>query len=90
MAIRLLSPQYEPAEIPRGGYWVAENGVLINREDPEGLAQALRYLAGDENLRARLGRSAQEWVSRHCALEHVATRYLEVYREIVEDGVKAA
>lgn len=79
----LLSPQTEPAEIPHGGFLIAENGLLVNRDDPEGLALALRALADDEGLRARLGRSAQAWVIRHCSLEQVAARYLDLYVELL-------
>lgn len=86
----LLSPKEEPANIPRGGFLVVENGVLVNRDDPEGLALALRALADDEGLRARLGRSAQAWVIRHCSLEQVATRYLDLYDELLSGEASLA
>ena len=86
----LLSPQEEPAEIPRGGFLVVDNGVLVNRDDPEGLALALRALANDERLRANLGCSAQAWVTRHCSLEHVASRYLDLYKELLAGEAASA
>lgn len=81
----LISPHEELAGIPQGGFWIAENGLLVNRDDPEGLAFALRALAEDEGLRERLGRAAQAWVRRCCSLEHVATRYLALYEELLSD-----
>lgn len=79
----LLEPEGGGGAIPLGEFHLAGNGVLVNPEDPEGLAAALQLLIGDQALRERLGRQARSWVTEHCCLERVTERYLELYDELL-------
>jgi glycosyltransferase involved in cell wall biosynthesis len=57
-----------------------ENGVIAKAEDPEDLASALIKLIPAEQLRRRLGSSAQSTVRTHFNSTAVAESMLEVYR----------
>ncbi|MGH2950686.1 MAG: glycosyltransferase [Solirubrobacterales bacterium] len=56
----------------------SENALLVPPGDPEGLAAALRRLAGDAALRARLGESARRRYEEVGSPPAVARRFLEV------------
>jgi glycosyltransferase involved in cell wall biosynthesis len=60
---------------------------VVDAREPEQIYQALERLAGDEEERARLGRSAREWVERHHGWRLVVERHLSIYEEIL--GVRA-
>ena len=65
-------------EIVRSG----ENGFLVPVHDAKALAQALRILIDDEDLRAKMGRRAREIVLKEFSQEHVIAETLAVYREL--------
>jgi rhamnosyl/mannosyltransferase len=65
-----------------GTDWVNLDGVtglVVPPGDPEPLAGALRTLAGDADLRARLGRGAQQRARREFSFERHVDRLVEVY-----------
>jgi len=68
-----------PAELVESGV----NGLLYPPGDVEALAGALRTLAADPALRARLGAAARER-TRELSPERAAASVLAVYRQVVE------
>lgn len=63
-----------------------ENGLLCTAEDPASLADALGALLADAPLRARLGAAARATVEHCYSLDYVAGRYLQLYRELINEG----
>ena len=57
------------------------NGFLIPVRDSEALAQKLRILIEDKNLRVSMGRAAREKAEREFGLDSVVERHLEIYSE---------
>lgn len=66
-----------PAEFVRNGV----TGILVRRDDPEALVVPMRQLAGDVELRRRLGRDARESCARF-APHLVAASVRDVYAEV--------
>ena len=58
-----------------------ETGLLCP-PTAEGIAQALRRLLADTDLRKRLGQAAREFVEREYSLERTVTRELNILREV--------
>ncbi len=56
------------------------NGLVVPPQDPVALADALQRLAGDAELRRRLGRQARATVESQHTDVAVAAATLEVYR----------
>lgn len=75
----LLAPGLNEIRIKAGSFLITSNGILITREDREGLARALERLALDEGLRRDLGTRGRQWVERNCSLESTAGAYLDIY-----------
>lgn len=59
------------------------DGVLVEKENVEQLATALKRLMGDAELRRRLGEAARERVAR----EFSPAKYLERYTELVSSAL---
>ena len=55
-------------------------GLLVERNDPQGLAAAIEQLLGDERLRTDMGRRAALFVARAFGPERVVEQLLAVYR----------
>jgi glycosyltransferase involved in cell wall biosynthesis len=58
-----------------------ETGVLVPPRDPEAVARALERLAGDGELRRRMGAAGRERCRRQWNAEAMADSYLEVLSE---------
>ena len=59
-------------------------GLIVPPEDVKALAEALRKLVADEELRAKLGAAAQRRFEERFNPDRVMGEILEVYREAVE------
>lgn len=73
-------------EIVRHG----RNGLLVPPRSPAAIADAIDRLAGDPDLRRRMGQDGRERVEREFAEEHVVAQTLDVYRALLGTGEKAA
>lgn len=58
------------------------SGILVQEKNPEALARAIVELAGDPNLRARLGARGRVRVHEHLNWETVAQKFLDVYARV--------
>jgi glycosyltransferase involved in cell wall biosynthesis len=59
------------------------NGLLVESEDHQGLAQALLALLGDPALTEKYGQAARATIEQHYALEHITDTYVELYAKLV-------
>jgi glycosyltransferase involved in cell wall biosynthesis len=59
------------------------NGLLVESEDYEGMAQALLTLLGNAELIQKYGTAARQTVEQAYTIEYVTKRYLEVYQRLV-------
>ncbi len=66
-------------EVVRDG----ETGLLVPPGDATVLAEALRHLRTDPSLRRRLGEGAQAYVRRHCSVQVLVERTLQVYATVL-------
>lgn len=60
-----------------------ENGLLIPVKDPAALAAAITHLAGDRDLRDRMGNAGRRLVESEFAESIVANETLELYRALL-------
>ena len=61
-----------------------ETGYLVRYKDANDLAQGIRVLLNDDNLRLRMRHRCREIAESEYSLELQAKRYLEVYEQAVE------
>jgi glycosyltransferase involved in cell wall biosynthesis len=59
-----------------------ECGLLVDPENPQELAKAMRALTDDAEQRAELGRRGREFVLRNCRAEDMASGYVTVFRQL--------
>ena len=59
------------------------NGFLIPVRDSKALAEKLRILLEDKDLRERMGRAAREKAEREFSLENVIQKHLEIYQSLI-------
>lgn len=55
-----------------------ETGIIVPRDDPDSLAEALRRLLADHQLRSRLGAAAERDVQQRFLLPHYVQRVLQL------------
>ena len=58
------------------------NGFLIPIKDSDSLAEKLRVLINDYNLRIRMGKAAREIAERDFSLANVIAKHLAIYNEL--------
>jgi len=56
-----------------------ETGLLVPPGGSAGLREALRWLLGDPELRARMGAAARERAREHLSWEHATAETLRAY-----------
>lgn len=62
------------------------NGLVVDQDDEEALANAVGRLAFDPDLRARLGKAAREVVLRGFTSDTARSAHAELYRRLVTDA----
>jgi len=62
------------------------NGLLVEPEQPEEMAQALRHMIEDADLAQRLGQEGRETVVREYQLHSVVEQCLELYHHLLRSG----
>lgn len=60
-----------------------ETGLLVNKDDVEGLTAALHRLRDDAALRIRLGQCGREVARRNFTVEHMVNSYERLWYEVV-------
>lgn len=60
-----------------------ETGILVNKDDVDGLAAALRRLRDEPALRVRLGRRGREVARDRFTVEHMAASYSRLWHQVV-------
>ncbi|BAY47923.1 group 1 glycosyl transferase [Scytonema sp. HK-05] len=60
-----------------------ETGLLVNKDDVEGLTAALRRLRDDPALRIRLGQRGREVAQRHFTVKQMVNSYEHLWRQVL-------
>jgi len=63
------------------------NGLLVEPEDYESMAQALLTLLRDPELIERYGHAARETTEKNYSLEHVTNMYIELYQRLTHQKI---
>ena len=58
------------------------NGFLVPVRDSEALAQKLRILIDDKELRVRMGKASREKAEKEFGIEKVVEKHLEIYNNL--------
>lgn len=61
------------------------NGFIIPIKDPKALAEKLRVLIEDTELRQQMGRNARQYAEENFSIEEVVKKHLEIYKELIND-----
>ena len=59
------------------------NGYLVPVKDPIALAEKLKVLIEDKDLRLKMGRAAREKAEKEFSVDDVIKKHLEIYQELV-------
>ena len=62
-----------------------DTGYLAPVGDADGLADGIRLLLREQDVRARLGENARRLAEREFSLESQATSFGELYEELIEE-----
>lgn len=60
-----------------------DRGLLVDRESPEQLVDAMRRLAADVGLRETLGRNARAYATAYHSVDRMTEQYLDVFQKVV-------
>lgn len=63
------------------------NGFLVPVKDSEALAQKLRILIKDKELRVRMGKAAREKAEQEFSIEKVIEKHLEIYSRLKAEDI---
>jgi glycosyltransferase involved in cell wall biosynthesis len=61
-----------------------ESGLLVERGDVEGLAEAIAYLIDNPEQAAAMGRAAAAFVEKNFTLERFGREHDELYQRVAE------
>lgn len=61
-----------------------ESGLLVSPDDPAGFADAVERLAGDSELRVRMGATGRRQIEERFTLDAMADSIEAIYRELVQ------
>jgi glycosyltransferase involved in cell wall biosynthesis len=74
------------SQIPPFAETLGQSAILKAVEDEAGMAEAIRRLASDAELRARLGESGRENVHARFQAARMINDYVLLYRELIREG----
>jgi glycosyltransferase involved in cell wall biosynthesis len=60
-----------------------DRGLLVDRESPGPLADAMRRLMSDPSLGETLGRRAREYALEEHGVDRMTEKYLEVFEKVI-------
>ena len=63
-----------------------ENGILVESENPQQLAEAIKKIFLDEDLRNKLGNSGYVFVHEECNCVSMAKNSLKLYEQVLENN----
>lgn len=66
------------------------NGLLVEPEDYEGMAQALLTLLQNPELVQKYGQAARVTTEKYYSLEHITNKYIDLYNRLTGQSQKAA
>jgi glycosyltransferase involved in cell wall biosynthesis len=78
------SPLYRTSE-----YAVWEHGITTSSNDVDAFSEAIRLLAEDANLRARLGKTNRNFAIRCFSREKLLTETMNLYRKVASPVIAA-
>jgi glycosyltransferase involved in cell wall biosynthesis len=61
-------------------------GFLVNKNDPQGLADSIVKLLRDDNLRETMGKAARSWAHEHFTWDKVAEKMCKRYLALCDIG----
>ncbi|MFZ0319168.1 MAG: glycosyltransferase family 4 protein [Candidatus Sulfotelmatobacter sp.] len=61
----------------------AQAGLVIEPENSDALADAIRYLAANSEMAGKLGRSGREYIVRNCSRRQTAEKYTRVLEAVL-------
>jgi glycosyltransferase involved in cell wall biosynthesis len=73
----------EGKKIPFGEYIVADNGLLVNPDDPKGLSEAVLYLIRHPEAREIFGKRSRRFVEENYSIDFIAERYISLYKTML-------
>lgn len=59
-----------------------KNGILVPRNNPLKLAEAIQYLLDNKDIRIRLGLEGRKWIMDNFSLEVVVNKLCKIYRNL--------
>lgn len=59
------------------------NGFLVPVKDPQALADRLKVLVDNKDLRVKMGKASREIAEKYYSLDEVVKKHLEIYQELV-------
>jgi glycosyltransferase involved in cell wall biosynthesis len=62
----------------------ARAGLVIEPESPTALANAIRYLAANQDAGRQLGENGREYILRKFSRQHTAERYIDVLEDLLQ------
>jgi glycosyltransferase involved in cell wall biosynthesis len=60
------------------------NGLLVENEDYQGMAEALLLLLQDQERTRIYGTAARKTIEKYYSLEHIIDKYIDIYRNITD------
>jgi glycosyltransferase involved in cell wall biosynthesis len=63
-----------------------KTGLLARQKDPQDLGNQMIRLLSDENLRTKIVSNAQDLIQKKFSWEVIADRFIEIYRDLLEDS----
>jgi glycosyltransferase involved in cell wall biosynthesis len=59
-----------------------ETGLLVDRQDPIALAEAVEALLNDPEARSRMGRAGRSRIEAECSLEKIGGEFVALYDQV--------